>query len=196
MKVGPFMLLVIASVSLPAVSSARGSEQKHLIRCSDSPIPGIRPASMECAFLVRKRVNTLPAGPVVWRLETFPTVTAARAAASADAAVVKAASKIWLMTLGRKGDRSRGATFVAEVGPLPIPRALRYEFLIAEANTDYVSITRNHIHSGPEAWFLLAGDQCLETPSGRMRLTAGHGGFVAADTPMRLTTGSGFPPQA
>jgi quercetin dioxygenase-like cupin family protein len=43
-----------------------------------------------------------------------------------------------------------------------------------------------HTHPGPEAWYVLAGAQCLDTPSGATKLGAGEGGVVPPDTPMRL----------
>jgi quercetin dioxygenase-like cupin family protein len=42
-------------------------------------------------------------------------------------------------------------------------------------------------HSGPEAWYLLAGKQCVETLDGSKGAKAGEGMFEPADTPMRLT---------
>jgi quercetin dioxygenase-like cupin family protein len=43
-----------------------------------------------------------------------------------------------------------------------------------------------HTHSGPEIWYLLTGEQCLETPGGVTRARAGEGMFVQAETPMQL----------
>jgi quercetin dioxygenase-like cupin family protein len=43
-----------------------------------------------------------------------------------------------------------------------------------------------HTHSGPELWYLLTGEQCLETPNGTTRVRAGAGMFAPAATPMQL----------
>jgi quercetin dioxygenase-like cupin family protein len=47
--------------------------------------------------------------------------------------------------------------------------------------------TRVHIHPGPEAWYILSGEQCLETPAGPMRAQAGESMVALPTTPMRLT---------
>jgi len=44
-----------------------------------------------------------------------------------------------------------------------------------------------HRHSGPEAWYVLAGEQCLETPDGKTVVRAGQSAIVPAGPPMRLT---------
>jgi len=51
--------------------------------------------------------------------------------------------------------------------------------------------SRIHTHAGPEAWYVIAGEQCLETSAGVLRLKAGQGGAVVSDIPMLLhVTGS------
>ena len=48
-----------------------------------------------------------------------------------------------------------------------------------------------HIHPGPEIFYLLTGEQCLETPGGTTRARAGGGMVAPANTPMQLNiTGS------
>ena len=49
-----------------------------------------------------------------------------------------------------------------------------------------------HTHSGPELWYLLTGEQCLETPNGIQHAKAGEGMIAPAGTPMQLNiTGTG-----
>ncbi|MFL5493433.1 MAG: hypothetical protein ACJ8DC_03510, partial [Gemmatimonadales bacterium] len=50
-----------------------------------------------------------------------------------------------------------------------------------------------HRHPGVEAWYTLAGEQCLETPRGKLVQRAGDAGvMVPGGLPMILTgTGSG-----
>ena len=49
------------------------------------------------------------------------------------------------------------------------------------------SYTTVHTHPGPEAWYVLTGEQCLEIPEGIIRVHAGGGGVAPPATPMRLT---------
>jgi hypothetical protein len=69
--------------------------------------------------IAEKKISELPAGPLYWRVENFPTLAQAQAAASPTALVAEAAGKNWLFTLGPKGDSSSHAIKVAEIGPVP-----------------------------------------------------------------------------
>jgi hypothetical protein len=168
------------------IAWAQPNIHTHIVRCLDSPTPGIRPSGVECAILVRKRLETLPRGPLVWRLETFSSLDVARRAQSSTSVVVQAASNVWLMTLGRKSGRTPGAKLVAEVGPLPMPTLGPLELLVGEA-VGFNGITRAHVHPGPEAWYLVSGAQCVETPAGVTMLSAKHSMYEPTGTPMRLT---------
>jgi mannose-6-phosphate isomerase-like protein (cupin superfamily) len=163
----------------------------HLLSCDDSSTPGKRSLSADCAVLVHKLFTSLPKDPIVLRLENFPTEEAAQNAASPASAVVEAVGKIWLLTLGSKGERSQAGTFVTEIGPIPgIPAALSYELYVAEADFGPAmnpAVSKAvHTHSGPEIWYLFTGEQCLETPNGVQRAKAGEGMFAPANTPMQL----------
>jgi quercetin dioxygenase-like cupin family protein len=43
-----------------------------------------------------------------------------------------------------------------------------------------------HRHAGPEAWYVLSGEQCLETPSGKSVIGTGQSGLVPGGPPMIL----------
>jgi quercetin dioxygenase-like cupin family protein len=136
---------------------------------------------------VHKNFSTLPPGPLVWRFENLSTTAAAQAAATPASAVVEAAGKVWLLTLAAKGGRSKGGTFVAETELLPtIPAGPSYEIVAAEADLGPQANVMTHKHSGPETWFLLTGEQCLELPDRAVRARAGETMSAPAETPMKL----------
>ncbi len=76
--------------------------------------------------IAEKKISQLPAGPLYWRIDTFPTLDQARAAAGPTALAAEAAGKVWLFTLGAKGQSSTGGTEVSEVGPVPPVSASEY----------------------------------------------------------------------
>jgi hypothetical protein len=170
--------------------------QHELVTCPDSPTPGKRPNNMECAILAHTRFTKLPSGTLFLRLETFSTSDRAQAAATPSSAVVEAMGKILLLTLGNKGQRSAGGTFLNEIGPIPdVPPANGYVLDVAEAAFDFEmrpAVSRAvHTHPGPEIFYIFTGEQCLETPAGAMRAGAGEGMVAPANTPMQLNiTGS------
>ncbi len=169
----------------------------HLVGCPDSPTPGKRPPGAGCAIIAHKTFTALPKAPIVLRLENFPTTEAAQNSATPASAVVEAVGKVWLLTLGSQGERSKTGNFVTEIGPIPdIPIAASYELQVADADFGPAmnpAISKAvHTHSGPEIWYLLTGEQCLETPNGSQHAKAGEGMFAPANTPMQLNiTGTG-----
>ncbi len=172
----PFFGALAAVLALGTSSSPAVAQQPPLI---------VRP-------LVEKRLAELPPGPLVWRIETFPSVAEARAAEGPTALVAEAAGQVWLFTLGPAGSASQGGTKVAEVGPLPDVRAPQYLLRINQASGPPGSATPVHTHPGSEAFYVLAGETSQQTPHGVTRVSAGqamagHG----ADVPMQVSsTGS------
>jgi hypothetical protein len=56
----------------------------------------------------------------------------------------------------------------------------------ADAPTPYPG--PGHRHPGPEAWFLVSGAQCLETPNGLIVASAGGGAMVPDGWPMAIAS--------
>jgi quercetin dioxygenase-like cupin family protein len=44
-----------------------------------------------------------------------------------------------------------------------------------------------HVHPGPEGWYMISGEQCLETPAGATRAKAGGTATAPPNVPMELT---------
>jgi quercetin dioxygenase-like cupin family protein len=177
----------IAAGSAVAQTDAGNPHVTGAVGCDDSPTPGKRPPNLDCVVLVHKNFDVLPPGPLVWRFENFPTTETARGASTPSSAVVEAAGKVWLLTLGAKGGRSKGATFVAETELLPpIPPGPSYEIVVSQANIGPGANVMTHKHSGPETWYLLTGEQCLELPDRAVRARAGQTMSAPAETLMKL----------
>src|SRR5262245_20551191 len=89
----------------------------------EHPLVGL-PGARQLAV---KPFTRLPSGVLFLRIENFPTTQAAQDAATPVSAVVQWVGKVWLLTLGPKGERSSGATLIAEIGPVPeVPPAGSY----------------------------------------------------------------------
>ena len=124
--------------------------------------------------LAEKKVTELPAGPLVWRLESFLTLTQAQAAAGPTGLAAESGGKVWLFTLEAAGGSSAGGTKVAEVGPLPQVIATQYLLRINEASGPSGSITPVHTHPGSEAFYVIAGEQSIRTPQGVIKVKGGQ----------------------
>ena len=72
----------------------------------------------EITPVAEKKVQQLPSGPLFWRIDNFPTLAQAQAAAGPTGLAAEVAGKVWLFTLGPKGGSSPGGSKVAETsGP-------------------------------------------------------------------------------
>ncbi len=134
------------------------------------------PGSLAIKVLTDKKVSALPVGRprLYWRLESFPSLAQAQAAAGSTGLAVESAGRAWLFTLGPKGGSSAGATKVVEVGPLPPVTAPEYLLRINEASGPPGSRTIVHIHPGTEAAYVLTGEWCMRTPRGMIHVSAGR----------------------
>lgn len=139
--------------------------------------------------VAEKKVPQLPPGPLFWRIDTFPTLAAAQAAASPTALAVEVAGKAWLFTLGPPGGSSPGGSKVAEIGPVPPVTAPEYLLRINRAGGPPGVKTRVHTHPGSETFYVLSGELTQKTPAGVSRISAGQSmpGHVPG-TPMQVSS--------
>jgi len=135
--------------------------------------------------VAEKKIKQLPAGPLFWRIETFPALAQAQAAAGPTGLAAEVSGKVWLFTLGPKGGSSAGGGSVTEIGPVPLVSAPEYLLRINHASGPPGAKTPAHTHPGSEAFYVLAGRLGQRTPHGVTHADAGqsmngHG----ADMPM------------
>lgn len=154
-------VLVVGTVSLSSVAVAQ----------QDLPA-----GSLAIRVLAEKKVTALPAGRpnLHWRLENFPGLAQAQAAAGPWGLAVENAGRVWLFTLGPKGGSTAGGTKVAEAGPLHAVFASEYLLRINQPSGSPGSTTIVHTHPGTEAIYVLTGELCFRTPNGVMRVPAGR----------------------
>lgn len=143
---------------------------------------------MGCYLTASDSLGTLH-GAVYWHLDAYPTRARAIAARGPGGTVVESLGRVWLFTIAgpdwRPAESGRGER-VGRVGPLPIVDGQAYTARYMESILPPGLPSNVHRHAGPEAWYLLKGDQCLETPSGVLRMHAGEGGVVPGGPSMQL----------
>lgn len=121
-------------------------------------------------------------------LDTYSSVAEAEAAKGLRGTVVQSLGKIWLFTIAEEGWRPASGERVAQIGPLPINSDAAYTAMYMEAVFRPGMKSTVHRHSGPEAWYTLTGETCLETPDGTMFGRAGgQYVIVPGGPPMELT---------
>jgi hypothetical protein len=151
------------------------------------PSPTTGQQALSIKPVAEKTIPQLPTGPLFWRIETFPTLGAATAAAGPTSLAAEVSGKVWLFTLGPKGSATAGASKVTEIGPVPVFSAPQYLLRINHASGPAGAKTPIHTHPGSEAFYVLAGRLGQRTPHGVSNAEAGqsmngHG----ADMPMEV----------
>jgi hypothetical protein len=137
--------------------------------------------------IAEMKVKQLPKGPPFWRVENFPTLDQAKAAAGDyrwnpdtvtydgwPSLTAEVAGKVWLFTLGPQGAATPGGTMVAEIGPVPPISAPEYLLRVNYGSGPPGAKTPVHSHSGSEAFYVLAGKLGQRTPDGVGYVEAGH----------------------
>lgn len=124
--------------------------------------------------VTEKRVKQLPAGPLYWEIENFPTLAQARAAASETSLAAEVWGKVWLFSLGPKNGPPRGGTKVAEIGPVPPITAPEYLLRINTGSGPPGAKTAVHKHPGAETFYVLTGQLGQKTPHGVSHVAAGQ----------------------
>ncbi len=177
----------LASALVPVVGAgpARVAAQATMPAASPAPAtlplpaaaPGATPAAVPLSVrpVAERRVTSLPAGPLAWRVETMPTLAAAQAAAGPWSLAAAVDGRNWLFTLGAPGAATTpGATRVAEVGPIPRVDAAEWLLRINDVTGPPGAVTPVHSHPGSEAFYVVRGEQSIRGADGTMRVAAGH----------------------
>ena len=124
--------------------------------------------------VAEKKLVQLPAGQLVWRVETMPTLEQAKAAEGPTSLVAQADGKVWLFTLGAAGGATPGALRMAEIGPVPALSAPEYLLRVNLAGGPPGSKTPIHTHPGSESFYVLTGRLGQRTLQGEALVDAGQ----------------------
>jgi len=188
------VVLVLSLAALPTVATgeqqaqvARTTGHEHLteVACVDVP-PGEKRPEFGCFNIGTVKDLQFHQAAVYWHLYTFGSREAAEAARSTTGLVVEEDGRAWLSEFGARDTATRGGESVAVVGPLQLPAAKSYTAVLSYAVMRPGDSSRVHRHPGPEGWYVLAGEQCLETPAGATRAGAGETMTAPPNIPMEL----------
>lgn len=173
--------LICLTVLAMGLSPSLAAGQATTRQCG--PVKGVGPACL----LARKQMQQLPDGKVYWHIDRFPSKELAERAGLPTSTVVEAFKSTWLFTLAGAGWKSASGEHVSAIGPLPITPATDYTAEYLRSIFTPGTTAPLHVHSGPEAFYAVTGDTCLETPGG-MQTGRGPGNslIIRAGPPMLL----------
>ncbi|MGE7138973.1 hypothetical protein ACQKIE_15215 [Luteibacter sp. NPDC031894] len=83
---------------------------------------------------------------------------------------------MWLFTVAGKHWRAQGGAHAATLGPLPVTKADSFSAEYVHSFFSPGMSAPVHKHSGPEGFYAMEGDTCLEMPGGT------HTGFGPGNT--------------
>jgi quercetin dioxygenase-like cupin family protein len=181
----------------PMHSAARatpgGPPDPRLVATCD-PVSDAPPVSATGCFIVAQ--GDLPPQPensIYWQIRRFERRDQAEAARGPSDLVAEAEGSAWLFRFGPKQATEGPGEHVADVGPFALPAARRHHAMVLYAPLHPGAYTGVHRHSGPEVWYVLGGEQCLETPAGVHVHRTGESFVAPTGVPMKLTiTGTGL----
>jgi hypothetical protein len=168
-------------------------------RVSAQPVPGgacnpvsERHTEVGCWIVANQPLGQLVDAQTFWHLDTYATRPAAEAAKGPHGTVIESLGKVWLLSIEKAGWRPGSGNRVAEIGPIHIHAGGQYSAQYMEAIFNPGMTAPSHRHAGPEVWYTLAGETCLETPDGKFVGRAGGPPVIVPEgPPMHLTaTGS------
>ena len=139
-----------------------------------------------CYLLSEMRATDLPS-QVYWHVVEFPSLLDAEAEAVRHhwSKAVSAHDKIWLYVMGPRNEPVSGGVRRAIIGPLNIPKVGTVSIRFLTSTFPAGMRTRVHSHPGSEAFFVLEGEQCVETPTDRHRIAAGQSYIVQSGLHMQ-----------
>lgn len=141
-----------------------------------------------CYFDAAIELVGLPSS-VFYHIDEYPDRGAAERARTVGSAVVEAYGRTFLQTVSGDGTwRPSGARRIATIGPLPRPPGNRITARFMQAMTRPGATTQPHSHDGPEAFHILSGTICMESPSGAATTGAGGNYWIGGGIPMQLSS--------
>jgi quercetin dioxygenase-like cupin family protein len=180
----PFHIAPIGHLRAQVPATA-GHNHLTEVACVDVPVGEKRP-EFGCFNIATITGLHFSEASVYWHLRAFPSRKIAEAAKSASGLVVEEDGRVWLSEFGPRNFALQGGEPIAIVGPLQLPTARSYAAVLSYAVMRPGDDSRVHTHPGPEGWYVLAGEQCLETPAGATRTRAGGTMTVGGNIPMEL----------
>ena len=188
-----FGLSCVLAVTVIADAQDRGPDGRArnpgLSGWCETPVAE-RKAEAGCYTTAITELGVLPREPLYWHLDTFPDRAAAEAKRGRGGTVVDGHGKHWLFTIAEQAWRPGAGERVAMIGPLGaearVAYTAHYMETVIPAGFQEGRAGGGHRHAGAEAWYLIAGGQCLETPNGVMVGRAGQSMLAPEGWPMAI----------
>jgi quercetin dioxygenase-like cupin family protein len=142
-----------------------------------------------CYTTAQKVFGALPEAPLFWHIHELRGAGATTVKPGPRSVVVQSLRRTWLYTIAEEGWQPETGEPIAVIGPLQVAPRVSYTARYMEAvfPPDLDTGLIGHRHPGSEAWYVLSGTQCLETPNGLIMASAGQAAMVPEGWPMTIS---------
>src|ERR1700754_1912751 len=177
-----FLILSILLIVFSCLNAQNNTDQKIAqrpsVKCMENS-PERR--GQECCSILSDRhlIGLLPK-TVYWHLDRFDSLEAAIKAAGPNSVATEAHGYFWLVTVETKPEEHLVGKHVAQIGPIDLPAADQYTMRVLSSLLMPGSTTPIHTHSGPEVFYIVDGEQCIERSESSHHLSAGQSFVVPA----------------
>jgi hypothetical protein len=191
MKASRIAMTAVAATLILVFTAVAAAQDEAVPKGCSTPVSQRRnPAG--CYTTTEAPLGVLPPGPLFWHLYTYPTRAEAEAARGKRGTVTESFDKHWLFTIAEEGWCPATGERIAVIGPLVVasttPYTARYMEAVFPPGLQPGGPGRpGHRHPGPEAWYMLSGSQCLETPNGVIMASAGGSAMAPEGWPMAVS---------
>ncbi len=170
------------------VTTRSVSAQEEPLCVENSPE---RRGEIGCSIIENKPLPGNLKQPLFWHIDRFETGERVRAAVVPASIAFEAHGAWWRMSIESQTESHHGGQHVTEVKLLPLPEAHKYSMVVISAYIPSGWTSRVHLHSGVEAFYVVDGEQCLETADRAFKMQKGETLVVPTGVTMRLVaTGS------
>ena len=172
-------ITLLLMFALCEIASGQSIQNRSAVKCAeDSPE---RRGEEGCTILASRPLSGAITGAIYWHIDRFNSLEDARNPAGRNGVAAEAHGGVWLMTIEGKSKDHHGGRHVALIGPLTLPDAEGYTMRVQSSMLRHGASTPVHTHSGPEVFYIVSGEQCLETQRAAHRLKAGKFFVLATD---------------
>jgi len=172
-----FFVLVSSCSTTRSKKEGKIAEQRPSVRCMENSPE--RRGEEGCSILAnRPLVGPMPK-TVYWHIDRFDSIETAMKAAGSNGVAAEAHGSFWLMTVEVNGEDHHGGHHIAWIGPLMLSAPDSFSMRVQSSLLRPGSTTPIHTHSGPEVFFIVDGEQCIEMTDGSQRLGDGQSYVVS-----------------
>jgi quercetin dioxygenase-like cupin family protein len=155
-----------------------------------------RRGEIGCSLVETKPLPDNLKEPLFWHIDRFESGGPARAAAGLASVALETHGTWWLLTIESEVEHHHGGQHVTHAGLPPLPPAAKYSMLVMSAYIPSGLTSRVHLHSGVEGFFVVDGEQCLETEDRAHIMRKGDTLMMPAGVTMRLVATGSTPRRA